>query len=54
MSALEIVRIDGERREIVTAYRFRDTVARHPDLVAQWGFPVATWRGPAEHRPRRP
>jgi len=54
VSALEIVRIDGERREIVTAYRFRDTVAPHPDLAAQWGFPVAAWRGPAEHRPRRP
>jgi hypothetical protein len=47
VSALEIVRVDGDCRERVWRYR-QSEVRRLPgDLVKRWGFDVTRrWRGP--------
>jgi hypothetical protein len=44
VSALEIVRVEGDARAVKTHYRHRDAVGRQAaDLTAHWGFPVASW-----------
>lgn len=52
VGGLEIVRVRGGEREVVSAYR-REEAERALDLAAHWGFPVTAWRGvPDGRRPR--
>ena len=53
VAELRIERVDGEAREILTAYRARDAAAVEGDLSARWGFRVTAWQGAPEVRRRR-
>jgi hypothetical protein len=46
VSALEIVRVGPERREIVWRYEHDGSQSGHQDPTAVWGFDVTSWRGP--------
>src|ERR671910_1628649 len=46
VSALEIVRIGPESREIVWRYAYDGSPNGHQDPLEVWGFDVTTWRGP--------
>jgi hypothetical protein len=50
VSALDIVRVDGELREPVWRYRQSDVRSLPGDLTKRWGFDVTRqWRGPDAH-----
>lgn len=46
VSALEIVRIGPDSREIVWRYAYDGSSSGHQDPMEVWGFDVMTWRGP--------
>ena len=47
VSALEIVRVRPERREVVWRYEHDGSRSGHQDPREVWGFDVTAWRGPA-------
>jgi hypothetical protein len=51
VSALEIVKVDGERREVVWSYSRSRALAAREDLVGLWGFhPTQSWHVPSGAR----
>lgn len=46
VSALEIVRVQGDERETVWTYSHSREPSVHQDLVGLWGFDVTHWHGP--------
>jgi hypothetical protein len=48
VSALQIVRVEGSRREVVWSYNHKLAVAAPDDLVRLWGFhPTQPWELPS-------
>lgn len=48
VSALEIVKVEGDRREVVWSYSHRRALATHEDLIGLWGFdPTQSWHLPS-------
>jgi hypothetical protein len=48
VSALQIVKVEGDRREVVWSYSYRLAVAEREDLIRHWGFhPTQAWRLPS-------
>ena len=47
VSALNIIRVEAELREIVWQYVHDGSKTGHQDPKEVWGFDVTMWRGPA-------
>jgi hypothetical protein len=48
VSALQILKVDGDLHEVVWSYSHKLALADHEDLIHHWGFhPTASWNLPS-------